>query len=66
MLFGGEDNDTLSGGPGSDTLYGYNGDDSFDDGDDSVEDVIRCGGGFDTATVGAEDTVIGCEDVTTR
>lgn len=63
---GGNGNDTLSGGPSADTFLGGNGVDEIDTGDDDVEDIVRCGDGFDTVTVGAEDTVLGCEDVTTR
>lgn len=66
VLLGAWGNDTLSGGPGSDQLFGRDGDDSIDDGDDDVGDIVDCGKGFDTVTVGAEDTVLGCEDVTTR
>lgn len=66
--YGGDDriggeggNDTLFGGPGSDVLLGGN-----DDGDDGERDTVRCGGGYDTATVGAEDDVYYCEDITVR
>ncbi len=63
---GDQGNDTLFGGPGSDVLLGGNDDAVLDDGDDGERDTVRCGGGYDTATVGAEDDVYYCEDVTVR
>ncbi len=59
-------NDTLYGGAGSDVLLGGDNDDILDDGDDSERDTVRCGHGYDTATVGEEDDVYQCEDVTVR
>lgn len=59
-------NDTLYGGVGSDVLLGGDNDDVLDDGDDGERDTVRCGHGYDTATVGAEDDVYQCEDVTVR
>ncbi len=71
--YGGDDtiggdfgNDTLYGGAGSDVLLGGDNDDVLDDGDDGERDTVRCGHGYDAATVGAEDDVYQCEEVTVR
>jgi hypothetical protein len=71
--YGGDDriggdfgNDTLYGGAGSDVLLGGDNDDVLDDGDDGERDTVRCGHGYDKATVGPEDDVYQCEEVAVR
>jgi Ca2+-binding RTX toxin-like protein len=73
-LLGGDGNDTLAGGGGADSIYGGSGNNALSGGPGAdtlhsnggtTADTDNCGGGTDSATVDAHDTVAAnCESVT--
>lgn len=63
-VYGGSGNDRIVGGAGRDDLQGEGGNDTIDARDTGTSvDIVRCGGGRDTALVNRRDKVIGCEVV---
>jgi Ca2+-binding RTX toxin-like protein len=64
LLAQGPDADLLVAGSGEDRLYGWTGDDLLKAaGNDSAQDYLEGGPGYDICHVRAEDSTVRCEDV---
>ncbi len=63
-LSGGAGSDGIKGGPGTNRYFGHSGDDRIYAAN-GVAEQVNCGTGRDKAQVDSDDTVVGCERVTT-
>ena len=64
-LSGGAGNDSISGGAGRNRLFGRAGNDRLR-ARNGTRETVDCGSGRDTATIDANDRVVGCERVSRR